>query len=210
MVRRSTWILIVVLLGLLGVTFLLQKQKASQSEAPATPSSSVPVFGVAAGEPSAIRVENASGDSVEIVRAPEGIWEVKVPMVAEADQAAAEAAATQVGALRSLSTVSLAPAVIGLDRPAYAMTFTFAKGETHKLLIGAQTPIQDGYYGQVDGATIQVVDKNGVDALIGLIQAPPYLPTPTPAASARPTVSPTSALESSPATEGPSAATSAP
>ena len=67
---------------------------------------------------------------MEIARDASGKWILRAPSRADADQAAAEAAATQVGALRSLSTVRLAPAVVGLDKPAYTLTIAFPGGES--------------------------------------------------------------------------------
>lgn len=182
MVRKSTWILIVVLLGLVGLSLYLQKQKGSQSAETATPSSRLPLFSAETGQPSVVRIENAAGDAVELARDSGGKWVLRAPSASEADQAAAEAAATQVGALRSLSTVKLAPAVIGLDKPAYTLTISFNKAGTHQLRVGSQTPIQDGYYSQLDDGPYQVVDKSGLDVLIGLLKAPPYPATPTPGA----------------------------
>ena len=116
---------------------------------------------------------------MELARNADGNWVLEAPEEAAADQAAAEAAATQIGALRILSTVDLSPEIIGMDAPAYTLTLKFDDGSKHTLLIGAITPITDGYYTQLNGGPYQVVDKYGLDALIGLLDAPPYLATPT-------------------------------
>lgn len=121
---------------------------------------------------------------------------VHSPREAKADQAAAQAAATQAGALRSLSIVDLPADVVGLDKPAYTITLTFSGTDVHKLLIGAETPVGDGYYARVDGGGIQVIDKIGLDALLGLLTAPPYPATPTPPASDAPSTATGEATES--------------
>ena len=196
MVRKSTWLMMVVLLVLVGFSFFLQRQKRDELAASTPTSAMMPLFGGQAQDPSAIRVENTAGDIVEIARDANGKWILEKPRRAEADQAAAQAAASQVNALRSLSTLTLAPAVVGLDKPAYTLTFTFpGEQSSHTLRVGSPTPIQDGYYAQLDDGAYQVVDKAGLDALIGLLKSPPYAVTPTPPASPTLAVSPTQPLD---------------
>lgn len=180
MIRRGTWIALAILLGLVGLSFLLKAQKTESAEA-ATPTEGLSrLFDDRLGVPSLIRIESATGQAVQLGRNEDGTWVLEVPEEAAADQAAAQAAATQIGALRILSTVDLSPEIIGLESPAYHLTLKFEDGSTHSLLIGSVTPITDGYYAQLDGGPFQVVDKYGLDVLIGLVGAPPYLATPTP------------------------------
>jgi hypothetical protein len=70
--------------------------------------------------------------------------------------------------------------VVGLTQPTYTMTVTFDSAKTHKVLIGSVNPIQTGYYVQVDGGPVEVADKSGIDSLVGMLTAPPYLSTLTP------------------------------
>jgi hypothetical protein len=171
---------LIVLLALVGFTFFLRDRQNKIAEA-ATPTQGLsPLFADVLGEPSLIRIESAATEGMELARNADGTWVLNAPEEAEADQAAAQAAATQIGALRILSTVGLEPEIVGLDDPAYTLTVRFDDGSTHTLLIGSVTPITDGYYTQLNGGAYQVVDKYGLDALIELVGAPPYLATPTP------------------------------
>lgn len=179
MIRRGTWIAIAILLALVGLSAILRDRQSKTADA-ATPTQGLrPLLGANLGEPSRIRIESAAGEATELARDADGAWVLDAPEAAEADQAAAQAAASQIGALRILSTVALAPDIIGLDAPAYTLALTFDDGSVHRLLIGSVTPITDGYYAQLDGGPYQVVDKYGLDELIGLLGAPPYLTTPT-------------------------------
>ncbi len=190
MICRNTWVLIVILAALVGFAFYLKNQKAKTlAEATSTPSSLV-LFNSSEGAPTDIKIDNLTGNSVEVARNSSGTWVLKAPTSAAADQASAEAAATQVGALQVLSDVQLGPDVVGLDKPSYVITITFASNKTHKLTVGSTTPIQNGYYVQVDAGKIQIVEKQGLDALLGLITTPPYAATLTPAVSATPTAQP--------------------
>ncbi len=183
MIRRNTWILLVLLAALVGFAFYYTNRKAQQAAA-VTPtaevSASKPLFDVAEGQVTDLKVEDTTGNSVEVKRNAAGEWVLNAPTEAPADQGAAEAAATQVTSLQVISSVQLGLELVGLDKPAYTMTFTFSSKKTHKLEVGALTPIQDGYYTTLDGGPVRIVDKQGIDALVELLSKPPYAVTATP------------------------------
>ena len=186
MIRRSTLVVLIILAALIAFTFYLRNQKAQQAAA-ATPTSSgtsKSLFAAAEGNVTEIKVQDSAGISVDLARDQSGKWVLKAPKAADADQAAAEAAATQVTALHVLSTPPLTLDIAGLSQPAYIMTFTFSSGKSHKLAVGAETPIQDGYYTSLDSGPVQIVDLQGLNALIRLLTEPPYPATPTPVATA--------------------------
>ena len=214
MIRRNTWILLVVLAGLVGFSFYLRDLKAKETAQATTTLGSRTLFTAAEGEPTDIKIGSGIGNSVEIGRDSAGKWVLKAPTQADADQASAEAAASQVGALEVLSDVHLGPDIVGLDKPAYTITVAYGAAKPHTLLVGSVTPIQDGYYTQLDGGQFQVVDKGGLDALLDLLTQPPYLATQTPTASATATPGPvlaTPTTESNPvASAQPGMATSTP
>jgi Domain of unknown function (DUF4340) len=203
MVRRNTWIVLIVLVGLIGFSFYLGQSKAKQAAAATPTAGQTALFDASLGSPTDIRVEDSSGNAVEIARDQSGKWVLKAPTAADANQASAEAAATQLGALQVLSSVDLGLDVIGLDKPSYTITVTYNGGKTHTLLVGSETPIQNGYYVQLDGGAKQVVDKAGVDALTGMLNKPPYLATLTPVASVTPTLAPVTPTVVAPTTEPP-------
>jgi len=207
MIRRGTWFLLVLLLSLIGLSFYLQDRQAQGlvSETPTT--SMAPLFDSEEGAPTLIRVESALGAVVEFARDGSGKWVLNAPEEAEADQAAAEAAATQVGALRVLSTVQLGADIIGLDRPEYKIAVEFGDSVNHSLRVGSITPVQDGYYVQLDEGQYQVADKFGLEELIGLLTSPPYFATPTSLASPNPAASASPSLDAAKATPAQSTAT---
>jgi hypothetical protein len=216
MIRRNTWILIILFAALVGFAFYLQNQKARQAASATPTSSTVFVFNTATdGNPTDIKIESSTGVTVEVARESSGPWAVKSPVAMGADQAAAEAAATQIGSLRVLGDFQLGPDIVGLDKPSYTITIVFSSGKTHKLLVGSVNPIQTGYYTQLDGGKTQIVDKPGLDALLGIVTNPPYAqtltptvtltPFPTSTATATPTIPPTEtpAVSSTPGTPSP-------
>ena len=192
MIRRNTWILIVLFVVLVGAAFYLQNQKAKQAASATPTSSSAFVFNTAIdGNPTDIKIESSIGGTVEVARDSSGSWIVKSPVAMGADQAGAEAAATQIGALKILGDFQLGPDVVGLDKPSYTITVVFSSGKTHTLLVGSVNPIQTGYYTQLDGGKTQVVDKPGLDSLLGIVTNPPYAQTLTPTVTPTAFVPPT-------------------
>jgi len=205
MIRRNTWILLVILVALIGVAVFFNNQKKTTSTSPATPESQLYLFTSQDGRPTDIKIEDTGGHSVEIARDATGAWVVKAPTAAAASQGQAQAAATQITALSLFGNVQLGLDVVGLDKPVYSMTVTFDNTKTHKVLIGSITPIQTGYYVQVDGGQIKVADKSGIDSLVGMLTAPPYLATLTPTIT--PTEVPSDTATGEPPTSTPGSTT---
>lgn len=211
-IGMGAWITVILLLAVIAGAFAFNKYKGKQAaEATATPGSAY-LFTSEEGTVQDIKIEASTGTSAEVARDASGIWVLKAPTEAAADQAQAEAAASQIPALRVLGDVTLDLNLVGLDKPSYTMTIRFSGGKTHTLLIGSITPIQTGYYVQLDGGKVQIVDNQGIDALLSMLTNPPYAVTPTPLESATPTA-PTSTstpdLTLTPATATPTVAVTA-
>lgn len=198
MVKRQTWILLAFFLALAGFA-LYQKYNPSaprpRTNENATPSATIaPVeflFAAGQGSVASLSIESREGESVRMERAAAGAWSLTKPFEAAADPASAEAAASQVSALRILARLELDPADAGLKSPAYTLTVGFSDGKSFVLEIGDATPTGTGYYARKDGEGLLVIDKDGLDALLNLLLYPPYLETPTP--SPTPTETPTPA-----------------
>ncbi|MGC8856665.1 MAG: DUF4340 domain-containing protein [Anaerolineae bacterium] len=198
MIRKSTWILLVIFAALVGLTIYLQKDKEATQELAATfPTASVKtLFSSEEGLPFRIRIEAQTGEAVEVVRNADNVWVLKTPIEAAADQSLAEGAASQITSLRVLSEVQLAPEIVGLNRPAYLLKISFTGGKEHEVEIGSVTPTESGYYVQVDHGQTVIVAKSGIDSLIGLLTSPPYAETPTPSVTPEPpTETPTPTAE---------------
>ena len=219
MIRRNTWLLLIILVALGGFAFYLSRHKALQT-ANATPTTAsgaaaaAPLFAPSDGNPTDISIKDTTGKAVDVARNESGAWVLKAPTDAPANQASAEAAATQLTSLRVLASPQLGFDVVGLTQPAYTISIKFSGGKSHTLAVGAVTPIQDGYYASLDSGAVHIVDKQGLDAIIQLLTQPPYATTPTPPVTIAPTdtlapATPTSEATGSPvpatATETPSA-----
>ncbi len=184
MIRRSTVVYITILAAVVGVFlyFNFRKEPAAAETTPGPDTEVSYLFQAAEGTPTSIMVRAKSGEIVELARNPEGAWALKQPLVAAAEQSSSEAAASQVLTMRILEKIDkIDTDLVGLKEPAYVLTVKFSNDTERSAHIGVVTPSESGYYVQdSSGGKVLIISKSSVDALLGLLNAPPYLETPTP------------------------------
>jgi hypothetical protein len=198
--RRSTVVFLLLLLVLAGIYYYLNnREQPADITVTLEPETAVSyLFTAEDGLPTSIRIEAQAGEKVEVARGADNAWTLMLPFEAQADQAAAEAAASQVTTLRVLDTLpDVDPEIVGLSIPEYTLTVQFTSDVERKAKIGVVTPTESGYYVRNEKGEIVIISKSSVDSLLGLLTNPPYLETPTPSLTA--TVSP---LPSTPETGG--------
>jgi len=180
--KRSTWIVLVIFLVLVGLMLYLNQKEPAAEETEVTPTALTEyLFTATDGLPTSIEIQNDSGEKVAIARNEAGEWVLKQPIETEADQGSAEAAASQLTSLRIVSRPEVAPAEAGLVQPSYVMTVELTGGTTKTVRIGDLTPTESGYYTNIDESTdVLIVSKTGLDSLLTLVDSPPYVNTPTP------------------------------
>ena len=178
--NASTWITVLIFIGLVVAAIYLNRKKETVATEATPVSGPSYLFSVSVeGNPTSIEIAPAEGEAVKLLRNSENIWALELPREAEADQGLAEAAATQLSALEILSEVDSDPAIFGLDTPSHVISLEFANGKKHTLEVGDSTPTNSGYYVRLDKDKMMIVDLSGIDSLVQLAVAPPYLPTPT-------------------------------
>lgn len=185
MIRRSTVVYIFLLLVLAGAYYYLNyREGPAEPELTIEPGTEVAqeyLFTAEEGTPTSIQIESKSGETVEVARGEDNSWVLNQPVEAKADQGAAEAAASQVTALRILDTVpGVDPGIIGLENPEYVLTLKFTGGGERRADIGVITPTESGYYVRA-ADKIVIVSRSAIDSLLGLLTNPPYQETLTPA-----------------------------
>jgi len=181
--RRPTVVYLLLLLVLAGVYYYLNnREQPADITVTLEPESQVAyLFTAEDGLPASIRIEAKTGETVEVARGADGAWTLILPIEAKADQAAAEAAASQVATLRVLDTVQdVDPEILGLSIPEYTLIIRFTSGVERKAEIGVITPTESGYYIRDAEGEIVIVSKSSLDSLLGLLTNPPYLETPLP------------------------------
>jgi hypothetical protein len=183
MIRRSTVVYIVLLLVLAAAYYYLNnREQPADIELTVEPTSEVSyLFTPEEGTPTSIRIESRAGEAVEVTRGEDNAWALTQPDEAKADQAAAEAAASQVTALRILDTVpDVDPGIVGLETPEYVLTIQFTGGAERTVDVGVITPSESGYYVREADGGVVIVSRSAIDSLLGLLTNPPYLEAPTP------------------------------
>jgi hypothetical protein len=201
MLRRSTLIVLIVFLVLVGVVLYLQYAEGNQDAVDSTANADFSDGGDAASDlnatvqayeelldfdPNAVtglRVEAADGRTVVIKKDEDGAFVLAAPET----PAEMTDAVRIFDALDTLSRLEVAfdldPQleldVLGLDDAGYEVILFLEGDEQIDFLVGAETPPKTGYYVQVAGDTPKAVGKLAVDNLLAFFDDPPVVPTPT-------------------------------
>lgn len=191
MIRRSTWILIGLMVVAVAGTIVWSRQPAAPP-ADQTPTPEA-LWDVDSATIQSIRVEDLQGGSVvEVERNPEEAWHMAQPTPGPADAARVERSATWLALPRPRSVLPRPEdlAAFGLDQPAKKITVTFQDATQQELLIGRSDPTGSVVYAQVLGGTdVLLISKFGLDEVLGLLDPIPVA-TPTATATAASTAAP--------------------
>lgn len=180
MIRRSTLILFVVFLVLLAGVMFWQRTKQSE-DSKITPTAAQEYLFDFDTEITNLIIESSDGKVVELARDKDGQWALLQPENEEIDISRVETTSTQLLVLRVLAKFEQdAPekSTIGLDKPANVITLTLDDGSNVVIQIGDGTPTDSGFYVNVDGRGMYVVEKYGLQTILDLLENPPIMPTP--------------------------------
>jgi len=193
MIKRSTWVMVVVLALLAGLAyymravpdnFIVQALTAGRTPTP-TPFVESLLIPREEGPANAITVTGADGHRFTLKHEGSG-WMLSVddksPVMADQGQAERAADASLGIQLKSVNVpVNLSDLTgFGLEKPTYTYEVTLANGNTLRFMIGATTVTGDGYYVQKEDNTVVVVNKYAIDPVLDMLKQPPYPPTATP------------------------------
>jgi hypothetical protein len=183
MVKRPAIILLIILALVIGGYFIIKNRSGAADEAlpTATPASML-VQESEHGNLTLLEIkDNSTGDAIQLKRFSDGNWSIVEPYEGAADQGTITAAETQLFALKILSSLETAAdfSVLGLSKPSYIISLNFADGSEETIQVGAVTPTGSGYYVQRNGK-VYVISTYSIDAILGLVNNPPYLATLTP------------------------------
>lgn len=183
MVRKQTWILLVVFVILLGAAFYLQKNPLPKAES-ATPSPTAQaqmIPGLAGDQIVKIELKDGQGNATQIEQDPLGNWALGPDGKQKIDTGVAEQA--RAGLTSAMVQASLPAGMdlkaISLNAPTHTITVTTKDGKQTVILVGSETPTASGYYIQVDNQAPVVVDKGAIDSLVNLLNKDSLI-TPTP------------------------------
>lgn len=189
MFSAGTWIAVLLLAGLIGFAFYLNREKKSTVETTPTIEETGYVFTANEGKVSSIEIKpaDASIETFRMARNEKNDWVIELPIAAEADQGLAEGAASEIFTMKVIGPIVGKPDIFGFDNPAYTFTIEFDGKKTHTLEIGDTTPTNSGYYARVDKDKMMIIDMDGINYLLQNRTSPPYLNTPAPEVTVTPT-----------------------
>jgi hypothetical protein len=197
MVRRTTWIVLIVFAVLVGFAWFFQRYQSNQAETAVTATPTTPppyLYDLTNREVNEIEISNNTGSKVDLYHDPiSSNWAVVGVPPDQADSSKIESISTQLFSLQAQETLTqtLPLDVIGLVTPAYTITLTTTDGTNFSTYIGTETAIGSGYYARVDAGPVVILNKVALDDILNWIDQPPLLPTATPEATSTMTASPT-------------------
>ena len=185
MIRRSTWIILLVFLVILAGAWYLQRYQAEKA-ANATPTAGSKLLfdGVDQAQITGVEINSALGQTFAVAKDEAGTWVVAGFTAADTNTYLIDDMLTQISSLKILSDLgpSLALESVGLKVPVYTLRLTLQDGHQKTVQIGNVTPTNSGYYTRLETGTVAVVTKYVVDNLITYLDNPPVatqVPVPT-------------------------------
>ena len=195
MIRRSTWITLMIALLLGGAAYGARLYKTQQAQTHPTPSATPnDLFTFTGDDVVEVEVQTAAQPLILRRESPQADWQVVQPAPQGNEIPDQERISTAIFNLTTLSAHGQVPSgtdltTLGLLSPAYVVTVRLKDGKTWKVEIGNETPIGSGYYARFNGRLL-IVDKYAVDSLLGLLSKPPLI-TPMPTSTPTPPVTAT-------------------
>ena len=182
MLRRSTWIILVIFLALLGGAWYFQKYQAGRN-AEITPTSEYKLLfaDLDKAQITGIEIVNSQGKQFSVAMDESENWVVAGFSATDTNPYSIDDMLTKVTALTIMSELNPAPAldVIGLTTPDYILKVSVKDGKQKTAYIGSLTPTSSGYYARMENGGPVVVGKYAVDNLINFLDNPP-VSTPMP------------------------------
>ncbi len=192
MIRRSTWVIIIVFVLVIGLAVLVEKTPYFQPASTPTATSAPSLLKIPSGGINAIKLEVLQGPTISVKLIGGGGWVADQPLNAMPDQANMAEVTTTLSTLQILvaPATSIPEAAAGLQSPAQTITILSGTNQQNVLKIGNSTPTSSGYYVQLDQNKPVIVDKGTIDRVIQLLTGIGATPTAPPQPSPATTVTP--------------------
>ena len=192
MVRRTTWILLIVFGALVLFALLFQRYQTQKNvnAATATPIATAEnLFNLTNSQVVEISISNSAGESIDFIRDPASTdWVIQDYPAAQADTSKIKSIISQLLSMQVMESLAQSPPLdsIGLANPAYTITLKTADGNQLIANVGSLSAIGTGYYLRVDSGPIVIVDNVSMDDVLKLLKEPPVLVTATPEGTGTP------------------------
>lgn len=171
-IARTTWALLAILAILFGVTWYWEWSPAKQLRSTPTPTSE-PVLLAGWVNQDIISLESIQQDNkLSIARGTDKTWYFVNNKEKTVDQGKVELLLSHLTTINAMNTAgNIELKAIGLDTPIAIITLQNKEGKKSTIKIGKPTPIDSGYYIQVNNeASIVIGRKYAVEAILELLQ----------------------------------------
>jgi hypothetical protein len=201
MIRKPTWIVLIVFAILAAGAFLWQRNEAEKEPEPLLLNSSEEAPGMLFENRDRLvgmRIERVDDRVVEFHTDANGNWQVTWPQGQETDS---DMAGQTIALITNVSLVAAVKDAVALEDlqlkpPVYRIEVSMSDGTTWRASIGKSTPTGSGYYVLTSDRRLVIASKYALDAILGLVDNLPLKPTPTATIPAEPTLEP--ALQTTP------------
>ncbi len=196
MVRRSTWIMVVVFVLAGGFVFAYQRFQANKTvNAPSETPTIIPekLYSMPIADVDKINIADNSGESITLYRNPDtAAWVIAEYPIDKVNSTQIKSTNAQLLAISVKETLpdTTPLSAVGLDSPAYTITMTTMEGTLVITYVGSPTPTGSGYYVRIGTGPVVIVDKTIMEAVVDMVKNPPLLSTPTPEVTETGTVVP--------------------
>jgi hypothetical protein len=192
MIRRTTWIVLVVFILVLVAALVWQRtQDQRAAEATPTPAAAY-LIDTVGRQVKSVQFSSGQGQKLEIDKGLDGSWVVTEPAGTEADQARIDQLVNDLGTLQISAKLDTTPGLpsLGLNPAKYRISVDFEDGTPTVVYVGDKTPTQNGYYAYRQGDQVVVVEGFGIDTLIDYLISPPVQSSLSPITGPGETISP--------------------
>ena len=156
MIRRSTWIIFLIFLAVLGGGLYFQKYQ-SERAAQVTPTSENKLLflGLEKTQIKGFEIDSSQGKKFSVALTENGEWVVAGYTAADTNTYSIEDMLTKITSLTVMSDLESAPdlSLIGLLTPSYIFKVTQTDGQQLTAYIGGLTPTNSGYYARLEGGS---------------------------------------------------------
>ncbi len=182
MIRRTTWIVLVIFAAVLAAVLWIQKSNQdNEPEATATVAAQK-LLELQEQDLKGVTIQSSAGKTLQLERTSDGEWNLVVPQPGSADAATVQSALGQFLNSQVISSPDSLPGLeaLNLESALYKILLVNQDGSQVVINVGKETPTGSGYYVLSSNQNqVVVVNKFGMDALLNLLENPPAAAAPT-------------------------------
>ncbi len=184
MIRKQTWILLIIFALLLGVAFYLQKNPLPES-AELTPSpTSAPnlLQGWQSSDIVWMELVVGQGEPIRILQDAQGNWVLESGESFPVEAGKAEQLRSEIAEIRPITVLPADYALdaLGLNIPSRTLSIRDKQGKQVTISIGNMDPTESGYYAQVATQAPAVINSYTLEGIVDLFYSAQPTPTPEP------------------------------